>query len=171
MAQPMRSGKVFDPESAKLAISKRKSKKGEPLGQYLTPTIKSEMATDMMQLYGFDAAQTISNHMKSLEDLYQSKKDELSFKEHMDYYKTILATAERMVAYQYARKAIEHKSQKVDVKIDYNNMIDLLNKKTFGDGEYTPQYIRDINKSVKDIEIIEDNVVKDNQDIDQDIGG
>ena len=79
-----------------------------------------------------DPARSIIKKLNEMEALYQSQKDTLPFDLSLKYFAQYTAIMERMMTYVYTKKAIEYKSEKTAVSVDYNTMIEQLNTKAFG---------------------------------------
>lgn len=79
-----------------------------------------------------DPARSIIRKLNEMEAHFESKKDSLSDEMYLKYITQYTQTMERMMTYVYTKKAIEYKSEKTAVSVDYNTMIEQLNTKAFG---------------------------------------
>lgn len=95
-----------------------------------TPETKREIASIMADLE-FEPLVEIVEKLRMMEARYYEVKDTLDFKTEMQFFQTFNSQTERLMSYVYTRKGLEFRSEKTNVNVDYNSMLDQLNSKVF----------------------------------------
>lgn len=96
-----------------------------------TPAIRKEI-DGIFEEANLDPVRSIIRKLNEMEARFEERKDSISDEVYLRYIAQYTSVMERMMTYIYTKKAIEYKSEKTAVSVDYNTMIEQLNTKAFG---------------------------------------
>ena len=128
-----------------------------------TPAIKREVA-DILDLNNLEPVQAIANSLNDLEKLFLEKQDKLSFKDQLEYYRLRVSVLERQQNFVYTKKALEYRSEKTNVSVDYSKMIEDLNKRAGVGDERLSKAMLSFKDKVDGIvskDVADDNVISE----------
>jgi hypothetical protein len=123
--------------------------------------IRQELGDTLGRL-GFSPAKSLVTKLNQLEKEFDKRKDELSYRDIDSFYRLYINASIDLLPYIYGRRAVKHETKRLDAKINYNTMIEDLNKKAKSAQQLPP---------LSDIEIDADSywtAVDDNADDESD---